>query len=169
MGDAFLKYCIREVDQLLCLLEGGDEIADGSELWAMWSGAFACSSATMLRQPSFAHMRPSLTASGTGRPFWAGTPGTLGTPQGRDRTGYATAVWHHLASTLLPAVVLIDERDARREARRRGWPVMGTLGLVRAAADHRIEGLDLAEALARLRRTNFRAGDAVFAEILRDA
>ena len=72
-----------------------------------------------------------------------------------------------LASTLLPAVVLIDERDARREARRRGWAVMGTLGLVRAAADRRIEGLDLAEALARLRRTNFRASDAVFAEILR--
>jgi len=70
---------------------------------------------------------------------------------------------------LLPAVVLIDERDARREARRRGWPVMGTLGLVRAAADRRIEGLDLAEALARLRRTNFRASEAVFAEILRDA
>jgi predicted nucleic acid-binding protein len=74
-----------------------------------------------------------------------------------------------LASTRLPAVVLIDERDARREARRRGWPVMGTLGLVRAAADRRIEGLDLAEALARLRRTNFRASNAVFAEILRDA
>ena len=45
---------------------------------------------------------------------------------------------------------------------------MGTLGLVRAAADRRIQGLDLAEALARLRRTNFRASDAVFAEILRD-
>ena len=30
------------------------------------------------------------------------------------------------------------------------------------------KGLDLAEALARLRRTNFRASDAVFADILRD-
>jgi len=74
-----------------------------------------------------------------------------------------------LAATLHPAVVLIDERDGRREARRRGWPVMGTLGLLRAAADHRIENLNLADALARLRRTNFRASDAVFAEILRDA
>jgi hypothetical protein len=40
---------------------------------------------------------------------------------------------------------------------------------MRAAADHRIENLDLADALARLRRTDFRAGDGVFAEPLRDA
>jgi predicted nucleic acid-binding protein len=74
-----------------------------------------------------------------------------------------------LAVTLLPAVVLIDERDGRREARRRGWPVMGTLGLLRAAVDRRVEGVNLAQAVARLRRTNFRASDAVFAEILKDA
>jgi predicted nucleic acid-binding protein len=74
-----------------------------------------------------------------------------------------------LAATLLPAVILIDERDGRREARRRGWPVMGTLGLLRAATDRGIEGLNLAEALARLRRTNFRASEAVFAQVIRDA
>lgn len=74
-----------------------------------------------------------------------------------------------LAATLLPAVVLIDERDGRREARRRGWRVMGTLGLLRAATDRQIGGLNLAEALARLRGTNFRGSDAVFAEVIRDA
>ena len=74
-----------------------------------------------------------------------------------------------LAATLLPAVVLIDERDGRREARRRGWQVMGTLGLLRAATDRQVEGLNLAEALARLRGTNFRGSDAVFAEVIRDA
>jgi predicted nucleic acid-binding protein len=72
-----------------------------------------------------------------------------------------------LAATLHPAVVLIDERDGRREARRRGWPVMGTLGLLRAATDRQVEGLNLAQALGRLRHTNFRASDAVFAAILR--
>ena len=74
-----------------------------------------------------------------------------------------------LAATLLPVVVLIDERDGRREARRHGWPVMGTLGLLRAATDQRFEGLNLAEALARLRRTNFRTSEAVFVEVMRDA
>lgn len=70
-----------------------------------------------------------------------------------------------LAAEPHSAVVLIDERDGRRDARRRGWPVMGTLGLLRAATDRRFEGLNLAEALARLRRTNSRASHAVFAEV----
>jgi hypothetical protein len=39
----------------------------------------------------------------------------------------------------------------------------------RAAADLRLESLNLAEALARLRRTNLRAGDAVVAEVRWDA
>jgi len=88
----------------------------------------------------------------------AGLPRALG-PGERDALA--------LTARLLPAVVLIDERDGRREARRRGWPVMGTLGLLRAAADRRVQGLNLSEALARLHRTNFRASDSVFAEVLR--
>jgi hypothetical protein len=46
---------------------------------------------------------------------------------------------------------------------------MCALGLPRAATDRRVESLNLAEALARLRRTNIHASEAVFDEVIRDA
>ena len=59
-----------------------------------------------------------------------------------------------LAGELRADLVLIDEREARREAARRRIPVIGTIGILEeAAARHLIE---LPETLQRLIATNFR-------------
>jgi predicted nucleic acid-binding protein len=49
--------------------------------------------------------------------------------------------------------VIMDDLDGRREAERRHLPVTGTVGVLRAAAELGL--IDLREALARLRSTNF--------------
>jgi predicted nucleic acid-binding protein len=59
-----------------------------------------------------------------------------------------------LAEEVRADALLIDDLDARREASRRGLPVVGTL---RVPADAGASDLlDLAEAVARLQATNFR-------------
>jgi len=63
------------------------------------------------------------------------------------------------------AAVLLDDLAARKAARRRQLPVIGTLGLLEfAALDHLA---DLPEVIRRLRRTNARISDELFHEILR--
>jgi hypothetical protein len=51
--------------------------------------------------------------------------------------------------------VLLDERKGRYAARERGLRVSGTLGVIRLAADQGL--IELADALDRLEKTNFRA------------
>jgi predicted nucleic acid-binding protein len=60
--------------------------------------------------------------------------------------------------------LLIDDRDARREARNHGLIVLGTLRVLADAAEHGVA--DLGTALNRLRQTNFRASELVLNELL---
>jgi len=70
-----------------------------------------------------------------------------------------------LAERMRPDVLLvIDDRDGRREAARRSIPTTGTLGVLNDAARRGM--LDLADALGRLSRTTFRASPALLQELL---
>lgn len=70
-----------------------------------------------------------------------------------------------LAEELAADLLLIDDRKARREARRRGLSVTGTLAVLAAAAERGL--VDLPEAIAALRQTTFRAPSELLAEIVR--
>jgi predicted nucleic acid-binding protein len=60
--------------------------------------------------------------------------------------------------------LLIDDRDARHEARDHGLIVLGTLRVLADAAEHGFA--DLGTALNRLKQTNFRASEFVLNELL---
>lgn len=62
-------------------------------------------------------------------------------------------------------LLLTDDRDAAREARRLGLVVVGTLGLLDRAAQRGL--LDLAETFENLKATNFRYPPAVMEALLR--
>lgn len=69
-----------------------------------------------------------------------------------------------LAKELGADGLLIDDRDGRREATRRDLRVIGTLGVLAAAAEKEL--LDLPEAIERLRGTTFRASPQLFDVLL---
>jgi predicted nucleic acid-binding protein len=69
-----------------------------------------------------------------------------------------------LAEELKADLLLVDDGKARREARRRGLAVTGTLGVLAAAAERGL--VDLPEAIAALRQTTFRAPAALVEELL---
>lgn len=70
-----------------------------------------------------------------------------------------------LAERLRPNVLLIiDDRDGRREATRRGIPITGTLGVLNDAAERRL--INLAAVVDRLGQTTFRASPAILQELL---
>ena len=60
-----------------------------------------------------------------------------------------------LAEEIQADLLLMDERTGRREASKRNLAVIGTLGIIRAAAQHGM--LDPNEAVRRLTQTTFRA------------
>lgn len=71
-----------------------------------------------------------------------------------------------LAENQSKALLLIDDASGREEALRRGIPVTGTLGVLRAAS---LRGLlDLPLALARLAATNFRISQSLISELLEE-
>jgi predicted nucleic acid-binding protein len=71
-----------------------------------------------------------------------------------------------LSEELSADQLILDDRDGRREAQRRGIGVIGTLGVLREAA---ILGLlDLRAAVKRLEATNFQIAPEVLARLLRD-
>lgn len=69
-----------------------------------------------------------------------------------------------LAEEMGADLLLVDDAKARREARRRGLSVTGTLAVLAAAAERGLA--DLPEAIAALEQTTFRAPAALIAEIL---
>ncbi len=70
-----------------------------------------------------------------------------------------------LAEGLRPDVLLvIDDRDGRREAMRRGIATTGTLGVLNDAAGRGL--IDLWAALDRLSRTTFRVSPALLRDLL---
>ena len=58
-----------------------------------------------------------------------------------------------IAAELHADRLIVDEREGRREAERRGIPVIGTLGVLREAAVLKL--LDLRVAVERLQTTSF--------------
>lgn len=68
-----------------------------------------------------------------------------------------------LAHLLRADLLLIDEVSGRAEARRRNLRVTGTLGILRIAAER--EWIDVTEALARLRDTNFYVAEELIRSI----
>ena len=64
-----------------------------------------------------------------------------------------------LAETLSADLILLDEADGRREARRRGIALTGTIGVLDGAASRGL--IDLTEAIDRPRQTNFRASPRI--------
>ncbi|HKQ50483.1 MAG TPA: DUF3368 domain-containing protein [Phycisphaerae bacterium] len=71
-----------------------------------------------------------------------------------------------LAQSLNADLLLCDDKDAREAALRRSVRVTGTIGVLKEAANKGL--LDLADALSRLRRTNFRISKTVIQRILED-
>lgn len=69
-----------------------------------------------------------------------------------------------LAISLHAGLLLLDDRAGVRLARRMGFRVTGTLGVLRQSAERGL--LDLAEALERLKRTNFRYRQEIMDELL---
>lgn len=71
-----------------------------------------------------------------------------------------------LATELHVDRLIVDEREGRREAERRGIPVIGTLGVLREAAILKL--LDIRVAIERLQTTSFYVAPEVLASLLKD-
>lgn len=69
-----------------------------------------------------------------------------------------------LAEGLNPDALLMDDWRARKVARARGFPVMGTLLVLEIASQQGI--IDLAEAFARLQKTSFHVTPELIQSIL---
>lgn len=70
-----------------------------------------------------------------------------------------------LAEEMGADLLLLDDRKARKEARRRGLAITGTLAVLVAAAERGL--VELPEAIAALRQTTFRAPAELLAELIR--
>ena len=70
-----------------------------------------------------------------------------------------------LARALGGDLLLMDDRQGVLAARRRGFGVIGTIGILDLAADCRL--IDLTEAIARLRQTNFRRSESMLDALLK--
>jgi len=62
--------------------------------------------------------------------------------------------------------LIVDELLGRREAERRGVPVIGTIGVLCQAADEGL--LDLRSSIERLRQTTFHISPAILSRLLDD-
>jgi len=71
-----------------------------------------------------------------------------------------------LAAELHADQLIVDEREGRREAERRGIPVIGTLGVLREAALLKL--LDIRVAVERLQATSFFVAPEVLTSLLKD-
>jgi predicted nucleic acid-binding protein len=71
-----------------------------------------------------------------------------------------------LATELQADQIIVDDREGRREAERRGIPAIGTLGVLREAATLKL--LDIRVAVERLQGTSFYVAPEVLAKLLKD-
>ena len=71
-----------------------------------------------------------------------------------------------LATELHADQLIVDDREGRREAERRGIPVIGTLGVLREAATLKL--LDIRVVAERLQATSFYVAPEVLAKLLKD-
>ena len=71
-----------------------------------------------------------------------------------------------LATELQADQLIVDDREGRREAERRGIPAIGTLGVLREAATLKL--LNIQVAVERLQGTSFYVAPEVFAKLLKD-
>ena len=71
-----------------------------------------------------------------------------------------------LAEELSADQLIVDELLGRREAERRSLPVIGTVGVLREAAELGL--LDLRGAFERLQQTSFHVSPAILASLLSD-
>jgi predicted nucleic acid-binding protein len=71
-----------------------------------------------------------------------------------------------LAGELAADQLIVDDRQGRHEAEKRGIPVIGTLGVIREAATLGL--LDLRAALKRLEATTFHIAPEIIARLLKD-
>ena len=99
----------------------------------------------------------------TSPPAWLEIHDTTGLPlvSGLDE-GETAAI--ALAESLHADLLLIDERDGFRVAKRRGLRVTGTLGLLDLAAERDL--VDFSEAIRRLALTSFRRPETVLKTLL---
>jgi predicted nucleic acid-binding protein len=97
-------------------------------------------------------------------PAWLEIHNTAGLPRvsGLDE-GETAAI--ALAESLHADLLLIDERNGVRVARRRGLRVTGTLGVLDLAAERGL--LDFAVAIDKLERTTFRRPESVLEALLK--
>jgi predicted nucleic acid-binding protein len=97
-------------------------------------------------------------------PAWLEIHDTAGLPQvsGLDE-GETAAI--ALAEFLRADLLLIDERDGYRVARRKGLSVTGTLGVLDLAAEHGL--IDFAQAITTLEQTTFRRPAALLEALLK--
>jgi predicted nucleic acid-binding protein len=70
-----------------------------------------------------------------------------------------------LAASVKADAILMDDRAGVAAARQKGFAVMGTLGILDAAARRGL--VEMAEALERLRGTNFRFREELFEALLK--
>ena len=102
------------------------------------------------------------------KPSSMGYPGSVSCCNGgpaaaaADREESAAIV---LAASLKADAILMDDRAGVAAARAKGFAVVGTLGILDAAA--RQGKVDLIQALDRLRKTSFRRKDGLFEALLR--
>ena len=71
-----------------------------------------------------------------------------------------------LAQALDAELILLDDKTARKAAKRRALHVTGTLGVLGEAA--KIGLVNLEVVIGELRKTNFRASDSLISEILQE-
>ncbi|MBE9139305.1 DUF3368 domain-containing protein [Nodosilinea sp. LEGE 07088] len=71
-----------------------------------------------------------------------------------------------LAQTLPADLLIIDERLGRNVASDRGIPIIGTLGILDDAASQGL--IELADAITRLQKTNFRVSRRIIQKLLED-
>ncbi len=83
---------------------------------------------------------------------------------GPSKLGLGEVVAISLALELEAERVLIDDRDASREAVRSGLNVVGTLGILEEAGKRSL--LDIEQKIKELKQTNFRANDKLYQAVL---